>query len=262
LRHEQGLGRGPRRPRRCLRPLQHRPAGRRRARSRRLRRPIDNSLDELRAHLHGRTTLFESLIEVGERTYRILHPASADALLDEEDFERDEWLPYWAELWPSAIALARYLSRENLTRKRVIELGCGVGLPTVVALARGAEVLATDHYEAALDFTAHNARTNLGRDPETALLDWYAPDTERFGTFDLAFAADVLYERRNAPALADLVPGLLEPGGEAVFADPRRKDAPPFLELMEERGFGNTAEDMTVEQGGREIRVLVHRFRR
>ena len=75
-------------------------------------------------------------------------------------------------------------------------------------------------------------------------------------------AADVLYERRNAPALADLVPWLLAPGGEAVFADPRRKEAPLFLELMEEGGFKDTTEDLLVEQGGREIRVLVHRLRR
>jgi predicted nicotinamide N-methyase len=178
------------------------------------------------------------------------------------DFERDERLPYWAELWPSAIALAQYLSREDLTGKRAIELGCGVGLPTVVALARGAKVLATDHYEAALDFTAHNARANLEREPETALLDWHAPDTERFGYFDLAFAADVLYEQRNAPALADLFPRLLVPDGEAILADPRRKDAPSFLEPMQHRGFENTAEEMMVEQGGREISVLVHRLRR
>jgi predicted nicotinamide N-methyase len=151
---------------------------------------------------------------------------------------------------------------EDLTGKRAIELGCGVGLPTVVALARGARMLATDHYEAALDFTAHNARANLEREPETALLDWHAPDTERFGTFDLAFAADVLYERRNAPALADLVPILLAPDGEAIFADPRREGAPPFLELMQHRGFENTAEEVVVGQGGRKIRVQVHRLRR
>ena len=182
--------------------------------------------------------------------------------MDEEDFERDEKLPYWAELWPSAIALARYLWREDLAGKCAIELGCGVGLPSVVARARDAEVLATDHYEAALDFAAYNVRINVGRAPETALLDWYAPEVEHLGTFDLIFAADVLYERRNAPALADLVPRLLEPGGEVLFADPRRKDAPPFLELMEVRGFKNETQDMMVEQGGREVRVLVHRLRR
>ena len=200
-------------------------------------------------------------MEVGGRTYRLLIPASAEALIDEGDFERDERLPYWAELWPSAIALARILAQEPLAGKRAIELGCGVGLPTVVALSRGAEVLATDHYEAALDFTSCNARLNVGLEPETALLDWHAAETEPSGPFDLVFAADVLYERRNAPALTDLVPGLLAPGGEAVLADPRRKDAPPFLELMRERGFVNEMRAIVVEQAEREVRVLVHRLR-
>jgi len=85
---------------------------------------------------------------------------------------------------------------------------------------------------------------------------------ERLGTFDLVLAADVLYERRSIPALADLVPRLLAPGGEAVFADPRRKDAPQFLELMDELGLENTTESVVVDQGGRGITVLVHRFRR
>ena len=149
----------------------------------------------------------------------------------------------------------------RLVKRCIVELGCGVGLPTVVALSRGAEVLATDHYVAALDFAAYNARLNVGLEPETALLDWHAPETERLGPFDLVFAADVLYERRNAPALADLIPGLLAPGGEAVFADPRRNDAPPFLELMGERGFENETRVIMVEQAGREVRVLVHRLR-
>ncbi len=190
-----------------------------------------------------------------------MHPTSADALIDERDFERDERLPYWAELWPSAIALARYLLRQDLSGRRAIELGCGVGLTTVAALARGAEVLATDHYEAALDFTVHNAWANLDLMPRTALLDWHAPEAERLGTFDLVLAADVLYEQRSVPALADLVPTLLAPGGEAIFADPRRKDAPLFLELMQERGFENATENMLVEQGGREVKVLVHWLR-
>ena len=157
--------------------------------------------------------------------------------------------------------MARYLSRQDLSGRRAIELGCGVGLPTVAALARGAEVLATDHYEAALDFTVHNARANLDLTPRTALLDWHAPEAERLGTFDLVLAADVLYEQRSVPALADLVPTLLAPGGEALFADPRRKDAPLFLELLQERGFENATANMLVEQGGREVKVLVHRLR-
>jgi predicted nicotinamide N-methyase len=165
-------------------------------------------------------------------------------------------------LWPSAIALARHLQERDLAGTRAIELGCGVGLPIIAALARGARVLATDHYEAALDFAAHNARANLGHGPETALLDWRAPDIGRLGTFDLVLGADVLYERPNAVALADLVPKLLVPEGEAVFADPRRDDAPAFLEMMEEMGFGSYTQDTTVEHDGRVVRVLLHRLRR
>ena len=199
---------------------------------------------------------------MGDVIYRVVHPASVDDLLDEEDFEHEERLPYWAELWPSAVALARYLSHRDLSGARAVELGCGVGLPTVVALDRGARVLATDHNEAALDFVAHNARANLGREPETALLDWFSPQLDALGTFELVFAADVLYERRNSPALADLVPRLLAPGGEAIFADPRRPAAPSFLEAMGARGFRASVEGSTVEQVGREVAVLIHRFRR
>jgi 2-polyprenyl-3-methyl-5-hydroxy-6-metoxy-1,4-benzoquinol methylase len=143
---------------------------------------------------------------------------------------------------------------------RAIELGCGVGLPTILALARGARVLATDHYEAALDFTVYNARTNLDLEPDTIPLDWREPDTEGIGTFDLVFAADVLYERKNAAVLADLVPKLLAPDGEAIFADPRRDEAPVFLEAMQGRGFEDTIEGTTVEQGTEAVKVLLHRL--
>jgi predicted nicotinamide N-methyase len=199
---------------------------------------------------------------VGHAKYRLAHPVSADDLIDEEDFDRDERLPYWAELWPSALALSRHLSTCDLTGIRAIELGCGVGLPTIVALAGGATVLATDHYEAALDFTAHNARTNLNLEPDTALLDWRAPNIEGLGTFDLVFAADVLYESKNAAALAVLVPRLLVLGGETLFADPRRDEAPVFLAAMAKRGFEDATEETTVQQGERGVEVILHRLRR
>ena len=123
-------------------------------------------------------------------------------------------------------------------------------------------MLATDHYEAALDFAAHNARANLGREPETALLDWRAPEVPHPAAFDLVLGADVLYERPNAVALADLVPRLLAPEGEVLFADPRRDDAPAFLKMMEEKGFGTYTQSATVRQNEREVRVLLHRLRR
>ena len=123
-------------------------------------------------------------------------------------------------------------------------------------------MLATDHYVAALDFTIYNARANLDLEPEVSALDWREPSIQGLGTFDLVLAADVLYERKNAAALADLVPKLLTPGSEAIIADPRRDEAPIFLEAMEKRGFEDTMEEATVEHGAREVKVLLHRLLR
>lgn len=201
-------------------------------------------------------------MRVGGSTYHVTYPADADALIDEEDFERYERLPYWADLWPSALALARWLSEKDLRGKRVLELGCGVGLPAVVALSRGAEVVVSDQYEAAMDFAVHNARENVRREPETFALDWRRPDLDGLGSFDLVLGADVLYEALSCLALAEIVPQLLTPRGEAVFADPRRNTAPVFVDGMEERGFEEFTENATVEQDGKEVGILLHRLRR
>ncbi|BBL78249.1 hypothetical protein RxyAA322_01030 [Rubrobacter xylanophilus] len=202
-------------------------------------------------------------MRVGGEDYRIVHPEAAEALIDEADFERDERLPYWADLWPSAIALAERLAAEDLRGVQAIELGCGVGLPSVVALRHGSEVLATDHYGAALDFAAYNARINTGKNLSTALLDWHAPDLRGFrGRFELVFAADVLYEGRHAEALARLVPRLLDPGGAALVADPGREGCAAFLAVMRRSGFRVESERREVRRPGRGVSILVHRISR
>lgn len=203
-------------------------------------------------------------MEVSGRRYRLTHPVAPDELIDEEEFDQDERLPYWAEIWPSSIALARRLSREDLGEASAVELGCGVGLATCAALDRGARVLATDYYAAALDFARHNARENTGREPETSLLDWKSPRREDLGGFGLVFAADVLYEEGSARALADLVPRLLAADGEALVADPGRRYEPLFRELMLEKGFGIETEESEVEVEGLERRatVVLHGIRR
>lgn len=201
-------------------------------------------------------------MEVGGKSYRLVHPDSADALIDEEDFEIDERLPYWAVIWPSAIALARYLSEQDLRGQKTIELGCGVGLPSVVALDRGSEVTATDHYEIALNFAQQNAKANTGRELNTSHLDWHSSHEENLGQFDHVLAADVLYEERNVPALTALIPTLLAPDGEAVISTPRRRDSPDFREMMAAKGFTCTTRIGIARQGERDIEVLIHRFRK
>jgi predicted nicotinamide N-methyase len=216
----------------------------------------------LRSHLRGLTELTETRVEIGDRTYHVTHPVAADALIDEEEFAQDERLPYWADLWPSSVALARdVFEGEHLGGRRAVELGCGVGLPSITALARGADILATDHYEAALDFARYNALVNLGRELRTQNLDWHAPRTQGPGYFDLVLVADVLYERRNVTALTALIPTLLIPGGEILLADPGRKNAPVFLEGMRDLGFDLSTEERLVSLDDRTVTTFVHRLR-
>lgn len=226
-----------------------------------LRREVKTRRKRLRSHLRGLTELTETLVEVGNRTYHVTHPAAADALIDEEEFAQDERLPYWADLWPSSVALARHVAEgKHLGGRRAVELGCGVGLPGIIALARGADVLATDHYEAALDFTRYNALANLGRELRTQILDWHAPRTQSPGYFDLVLVADVLYERRNVTALTVLIPTLLIPGGEILLTDPGRKNAPVFLEGMRDMGFGLSTKECLVPSDDRTVTTFVHRL--
>ena len=129
----------------------------------------------------------------------LLRPSSPEALIDEDAFARDEFLPYWAELWPAATALAEALP--EVAGLRVVELGCGLGLPSLVAAARGARVTACDWSEDAIELLRENATRN-NVEVRSLVRDWRVPWGERF---DLALAADVLYEQRNvAPVLARL----------------------------------------------------------
>jgi predicted nicotinamide N-methyase len=136
-------------------------------------------------------TLFsEELVVAGVRL-RLLRPSSPEELIDEEAFAEDEFLPYWSELWPASRALAEALP--DVRGLRVVELGCGLGLPALVAAANGAAVTATDWSHDAVELLRENAARN-GLAVRAEVRDWREPWDERF---DLALAADVLYERRN-----------------------------------------------------------------
>jgi predicted nicotinamide N-methyase len=129
-------------------------------------------------------------------------------------------MPYWAELWPAGLALARALPSQ-LDGVRVVELGCGLGVPALVAAARSADVTAIDWAADAVELLRENAaRNGLRLGVEHA--DW----REFTGDYDLALAADVLYEARNVEPLLELLPRLAP---EALIAEPGRPHAGDFF---------------------------------
>ncbi|HET6880025.1 MAG TPA: methyltransferase domain-containing protein [Pirellulales bacterium] len=185
--------------------------------------------------LNERFVVVEQVIEAASRRFELLKPRSPDELISEEDFNRDERLPYWADVWPSALCLAEQIGHLP-ARGRMLELGCGVGFVCAVAIACGFDVVATDYYAEALEFTEVNlARNGLAR-PITRLVDWRSfPDD--LGQFDLVAAADVLYEKDYPALVAAAIDRTLAPKGVGLVADPGRRGGTPFQQECRNRGM-------------------------
>jgi predicted nicotinamide N-methyase len=180
---------------------------------------------------------------------RLLQPEEAAELPDAGPVEWAPVAPYWAVLWRSGVALARELDTAALRGRSVVELGCGLAVPSIAAARAGASVLATDACDEALALAERNARAN-GVRIETAAVDWAEPGgLVGRGPFDLVLAADVLYERGSVARLLSLLPRLAP---EAWLADPGRPAAEAFLEQASGR--------WPVETSVRGV-VRIHRLR-
>lgn len=197
--------------------------------------------EELDEALKRRFDTTTSDVDIADRVLSILRPRNSDDLIREEDFVKDERLPYWADIWPSSTVLASHLvgltkSDRRRTARKGLELGCGVGLVTVGAMIAGYDMTATDYYTDALAFTRANAFRNTGRAPETRMIDWRSFPCDATG-YDLLLASDVLYEKEYARLLPGIFKRALAPGGMAILADPGRIGVPEFVEECAEEGM-------------------------
>jgi ETFB lysine methyltransferase len=191
---------------------------------------------DLEVRLERRFRTRETIVDLERRDVRMLHPANADDLISEEDFIRDERMPYWADLWPSSLMLARAMVNEVGRGARLIELGCGSGLVTVAAAIAGYDVLATDYYDDALLFTQANVERNLDRTVKTREVDWRQMPAD-LGVFPRVIAADVLYEPTYGDLVANAVAKTLAPDGRATVADPGRLSRDNFVAAAKELGL-------------------------
>jgi predicted nicotinamide N-methyase len=176
--------------------------------------------------------LVSQSIELPSGELRLLQPRESADLPDAGAVEWAPIAPYWSVLWRSGVALAWKLEEMALRGLRIVELGCGLAVPSIAAARAGAAVLATDACAEALTLAERNGRLN-GVRIETATVDWVAPDELlRRAPFDLVLAADVLYERASIPLLLSLLPRLAP---EAWLADPGRPAGVAFLEQAASR---------------------------
>lgn len=183
--------------------------------------------------------LLQEQVILGERTFSMWRPAEPDLLLEHPAtvaaFAQDEYMPYWCDLWPASRMLAKALLQQELpAHQSVLELGCGLGMAGIAALARGCHVVFSDYDATALRFAAANALHHQFDQFELLPLNWCQPP-ER--TFDWIIAADLLYEVRSVVPVAECLAKMLAPYGVVWITDQDRSPAPVWKKSLEERGW-------------------------
>ncbi|MEX1232549.1 MAG: hypothetical protein WEB58_20050 [Planctomycetaceae bacterium] len=193
-------------------------------------------------------------IAVGPRKLQLTLPALPDAFLDDrrvlEENRLDDYMPYWAYLWPASLKMAEFAYQQEVNnvavRTPVLEFGCGVGLVGLGVLAAGGEVIFSDYRAEPVQVAMHNARSN-GFDACRGLVhDWREPPPFQC---ERIVACEVLYEQRHHQPIVDFLKQMLTETGTCWIGDPGREKSLPFVALAREHGLDTQVID---ERGERQ----------
>ncbi|MER2493557.1 class I SAM-dependent methyltransferase [Catenovulum sediminis] len=144
--------------------------------------------------------------------------------------------PLFGIVWPSGLVLAHYLSDYQVENKRILEVGCGIGLSSLLLNARHANVTATDYHPEAGRFLAENVRLNKGQSIPFTRVDWNDGETV-LGQFDMIVGSDLLYEAEHIALLSDFIAAHAKPQCEVILVDPGRGQQSRFSKKMMAYGF-------------------------
>jgi len=232
---------------------------------------VQRRLAELGAWLDARLAIRDRLITLpltGERlTLRGPDRTARERLFTAAQATPDRQRPYWADIWPSGLALGDLLldRAATLAGTRALELGCGLGITATAALAADLDLTVADYSPISLAFCRFNALRNTGREPRPLAFNWRDPLPDVIAQigdpppFPLILAADIFYETRDVAPVLALIERLLVPDGQFWLAEPGRETARRFLKAIRAAGWQET----TVRAdgpwpGGQQARVTIH----
>ncbi len=202
---------------------------------------------------------------IDDHAFLIGRPTDSDRLLEHPAiraaFAADEYMPYWVDLWPAARMLAKVIVREPWPPGlEALEIGCGLGLPGIAALARGLRVTFSDYDATALRFAADNARLNGFGDFDLLQLDWRDPPRDR--RFPVVLGSDLIYELRNVAPLVGVIKQLLAPEGVCLLTDQDRVPSHVLRQTLADEGLAFTTHVVRAgEPGGRRLKGTLYRIR-
>lgn len=158
---------------------------------------------------------------------------------DQDDSLKEEYCPYFGVLWEAGIGLSQHLKDMDLKNKKILEIGCGLALPSFLVTTMGANVIATDFHADVPLFLALNQKNNQTYFPYQ-VMNW-RNEIERtrsdLGLFDLVIGSDILYESQHPMQVAKALIAFLKPGGKILLSDPGRAYVQKFITSMNECGY-------------------------
>jgi predicted nicotinamide N-methyase len=234
-----------------------------------LKKPEHNSERQLALlnRIHQRFQTITEQLTLGEVTLKFTRIADPNRVLDEvadaEDrrekrtgvrLEDPLHLPYWAELWDSARAIALRLQKIQLTAElNVLDLGCGMGLAGCVAAAMGARVTFADLETPALLFARLNSLPFEDR-AKVRQLDWRRDQLDN--RFDVILGADILYEKKQWDFLEPFWRKHLADNGTILLGEPGRQTGELFIPWILSRGWKLTESPQLVPGFPKPIRIF------
>jgi predicted nicotinamide N-methyase len=209
-------------------------------------------------HIHALKNLDQSLDEICN-IYQPENKAEEELLLN--------LCPYFGVVWPSARALATFMSerKSQFSKKRGIEVGCGLGLPAILASKIGAEIQASDFHPDVEAWVKKNSELNEAR-VQYVKWDWTElesmPPSIQLGSYDFVLASDVLYESRHPEELAKALARLVNPKGSIYLSDPGRSYLPRALDELEKLGFHRVDFTFDVEESSPRAEIRLEKKRK
>lgn len=215
--------------------------------------------------------LVRETVVVEGRSFLLDRPAGLDKVFDHpavrSAYAADEYIPYWTDLWAAARMLAKVVLREPWGKMAtrlgrppdVLEIGCGLGLGGIAALAKGLRVTFSDCDETAVGFAAANARLNGFTAFATLPVDLRSPPPGV--TFPVVIGSDLMYEQRLVEPLAGFLKAVIAPDGVALITDPDRLSARSFRWAAGQAGL--VAEPSFIragEPGGERVKGTLYRI--
>jgi predicted nicotinamide N-methyase len=168
--------------------------------------------------------------------------------------------PIFGVIWASGRVLAHHMAEFKIAGKKILEVGCGIGLASLVLNHRRADITATDYHPEAEAFLKENVLLNKGKKIPFFRMGW-ADEDGNLGRFDLVIGSDLLYERGHAGLLSQFIEQHANPHCEVILVDPGRGNQGRFTKHMAELGYvgsRNTPENPACDDLSFKGRILTY----